>query len=56
VGAGLAIFAVASGASKINRSSFDRSAGAGAIMNAYVRSNADGASAVWVLGGDGATA
>jgi hypothetical protein len=56
VGAGLAIFAVASGASKVNRSSFDRSAGAGAIMNAYVRSNADGASAVWVLGGDGATA
>lgn len=56
IGVGLAIWAVASGATKHNRQSFDRTAGAGAMMNAYVRSNADGASAVWVLGGDGATA
>lgn len=56
VGAGLAIFAAASGGSIVNRQSFDRTAGTGALMNAYVRSNSDGASAVWVIGGDGATA
>lgn len=56
LGVGLAIFACASGATKVNRQSFDRTAGAGALMSAYVRSNTDGASAVWVLGGDGAVA
>jgi len=56
VGAGVAIFATASGATKINPSSFDRTAGQGAMMTAYVRSNANGLSATWVLGGNGATA
>jgi hypothetical protein len=55
VGVGLAIFALGGSATKINRQSFDRTAGQGAIMTAYVRSNA-GSAAVWVLGGDGDTA
>lgn len=55
-GAGAVIFAAATGASLVNRSSFDRTAGAGAMMNAYVRWNTTGRSAVVVLGGDGAAA
>lgn len=56
IGVGLAIFAAASGAAKHNRQSFDRTAGQWAEMPVHVDSNADGSSAVWVLGGDGATA
>lgn len=56
VGAGLVIFAVAANATKFNKSSFDRTSGQHALMNAYVRSNSDGLHAVWALGGDGATA
>lgn len=55
-GAGKAIFAVASGATKANRQSFDRTAGQYAVMGAYVRSNPILRQASWVLTGDGAAA
>lgn len=53
---GLLIFEAAIGSSLVNRQDFDRTAGPGALMSVYVRSNADGRSAVYVLGGDGDTA
>lgn len=56
VGVGLILFVADTGATMVNRQDFDSSAGADALMNAYVRSNPDGASAAWVIGGDGAVA
>lgn len=56
IGSGKAIFAAESGGTKANRSSFDRTAGANAVMTAYVRSNVNAVSAAWLLNGDGATA
>lgn len=55
-GAGAMIFAAVTGASLVNKSDFDRTAGQDAIVSVYVRSNTDGRSAVYVLAGDGATA
>lgn len=51
---GAMIFAAATGATLVNASDFDRTSGPGAMMHAYVRSNSDGRSAVYVLCGDGA--
>jgi hypothetical protein len=55
-GSGAVVLAAAANASLVNRQSFDRTAGQYAVCSLYVRSNVDGRSAVYLLGGDGATA
>jgi hypothetical protein len=51
-GAGQITFSPASGANLRNRQAHTKSAGQYAQMSLYVRSNAGGAAAEWVLGGD----
>lgn len=55
-GAGVVILSPSLPATLVNRQSFDRTAGQYALCTLYVRSNADGISAVYLLGGDGDTA
>lgn len=53
-GAGAVTFSPAGGASLLNRNSHNRTAGQYAVCTVYVRSNADGESAVYVMTGDSA--
>lgn len=53
-GAGAVIFAAASGATLVNRLSYDRTAGQYALVSVFVRSNTNGMNAVWALNGDAA--
>lgn len=53
-GAGAVTFSPAGGASLINRNSHNQTAGQYAVCTVYVRSNADGESAVYVMTGDSA--
>lgn len=55
-GASAVILAASAPVTLVNRQSFDRTAGQYAVCPLYVRSNVDGRSAVYLLGGDGATA
>lgn len=51
-GAGQITFAAASGATLANRQSHTKTAGVNAMVALYVRGNAGGSAAAWVLGGD----
>lgn len=53
-GAGTVTFSPAGGASLMNRNSHNQTAGQYAVCTVYVRSNADGESAVYVMTGDSA--
>lgn len=52
-GAGQITFSAASGATLRNRQNFTKTAAQWAVMTLYVRTNAGGAAAEYVLGGDG---
>lgn len=54
--AGLVILSPSLPATLVNRQDFDRTAGQYAVCSLYVRTNASGINAEYLLGGDGVTA